>query len=267
MKASPQSQSNGSCAEAIVAGHSGAGHSGTLREGNSAGEGNAGGEEKRLEEMSAFFNHRAEIYDEVHPEHLGGGMESKRIIASFLPEHTKTIMDFGIGTGLELESIFRRFPDIEVTGLDIADQMLGRLREKYPDKGIKLYCESYLTYDFGECRYDAALSLMTLHHYAHNTKKDLYRRIHRCLKPSGVYVECDYMLHGDDYANAQEIEDANFAAYKRLKEELGITDNKEYHFDTPCTVENQKGMLSDAGFSDVKEMWHIGNTVILVAYR
>jgi len=230
-------------------------------------EGNTGGEYKRLEEMSAFFNNRAGIYDTVHPDHLGGGMESKRIIASFLPEHTKTLIDFGIGTGLELEAIFNRFPDIEVTGLDIADQMLGRLREKYPDKNIKLYCESYLTHDFGNGRYDAAISLMTLHHYDHKTKKGLYRRIHDCLKPNGAYVECDYMLHEDDYANAQETEDFNFSEYKRLKEELGITDDKEYHFDTPCTVENQKTMLLSAGFSDVKEMWHIGNTVILAAYK
>ena len=224
-------------------------------------------ENRTLEEMSAFFNNRAGIYDTVHPEHLGGGMESKRVIASFLPEHTKTLVDFGIGTGLELEAILKRFPDIEITGLDIAEQMLAKLREKYRGDNIKLYCESYLTYDFGNLRYDAAISLMTLHHYDRKTKTGLYRRIHDCLVPNGVYVECDYMLHGDDYENAQEVEDFNFSEYRRLKEELGITDGREYHFDTPCTVENQKKMLTDAGFAGVKEAWHTGNTVILVANK
>ena len=53
-----------------------------------------------LEEMSAFFNRVAANYNTVHLEHVGG-IESKHIIASFLPKHTKTIIDFGIGTGLD----------------------------------------------------------------------------------------------------------------------------------------------------------------------
>jgi tRNA (cmo5U34)-methyltransferase len=88
----------------------------------------------KLEEMSEFFNSRAKIYDEKHIEHIGGGIESKHIIASFFPPYTKTMIDLGIGTGLELEAIFKRFPEIEITGLDIAENMLKLLREKYPDK-------------------------------------------------------------------------------------------------------------------------------------
>ena len=230
-------------------------------------ESNTGGEYKKLEKMSVFFNNCAGIYDTVHPEHVGGGMESKNIIASFLPEHTRTVIDFGIGTGLELEAIYKRFPDIEITGLDIAEKMLKRLEEKYNNKNLKLYQKSYFDYDFGDCRYDAAISLMTLHHYDHPTKTALYRKIYGCLEENGVYIECDYMLHEDDYKNAQETEDLNFSEYRRLKDELGITDGREYHFDTPCTVANQKKMLLSAGFAGVREAWHVGNTVILIAQK
>ena len=73
--------------------------------------------------MSSFFNTHAPIYEEKHLEHIGG-MESKQILASFFPPHTKTMIDLGIGTGLELEEIFKCFPEIEVTGLDIAENML-----------------------------------------------------------------------------------------------------------------------------------------------
>ena len=220
-----------------------------------------------LEEMSAFFNSRAEIYDSAHVEMIGGGIEGKNIIASFLPDHTKTIIDFGIGTGLELAEIFKRFPDIEVTGLDIAENMLKLLKENYPDKNICLHCASYLDYDFKNCRYDAALSVMTLHHYDHKTKIDLYRKIYDCIKQNGVYIECDYMLPEQENENTQEKEDFYFAEYERLKNEQGITDNKEYHYDTPCTVANQKEMLSHAGFKNVREVWCRGNTVILIAAK
>ena len=42
---------------------------------------------ENLEEMSAFFNNRAETYDEKHIKNIGGGLKSKKIIASFLPDN------------------------------------------------------------------------------------------------------------------------------------------------------------------------------------
>jgi len=222
--------------------------------------------EEKLEEMSAFFNKRSKDYNTVHLGHVGG-IESKHIIASFLPDHTKTIIDFGIGTGLELEGIFKRFPDAEVTGLDIAENMLQVLKESYPGKNIKLHCESYLDYDFGVNLYDVALSVMTLHHYTHEVKTELYQRIYNCLKPNGVYVENDYMLSEHVHENAQEQEEFYFSEYERLKAEQGITDNQEYHYDTPCSVSNQIKMLKAAGFSKINEVWRKGNGVILVAEK
>jgi len=223
-------------------------------------------EQNTLEEMSDFFNTRAPIYEKKHLEHVGG-MESKQILASFFPSHAKTMIDLGIGTGLELEAIFERFPDIEVTGLDIAQDMLKMVVEKYPDKKIGLHCESYLDFDFGNCLYDVALSVMTLHHYNHAIKTDLYRKIYNSLNHNGIYIECDYMLTEHEYDNPQEMEDFYFSDFERLKKEQSLDHSKEYHYDTPCTVSNQKKMLLDAGFVNVKEVWRKNNTVVLVANK
>jgi tRNA (cmo5U34)-methyltransferase len=177
------------------------------------------------------------------------------------------MIDLGIGTGLELEGIFMRFPDMEVTGLDIAESMLELLREKYPDKNIRLYRASYLDFDLGNNLYDVALSVMTLHHYPHQTKTDLYRKIYNCINSNGIYLECDYMLSALEYENPQEMEDFYYAEFERLKKEQDINDDKEYHYDTPCTVANQKKMLLEAGFAHVEEVWNSKNTVILVAKK
>ena len=72
-----------------------------------------------LEEMCAFFSRRCKIYDTVHPATIDGGPESKQASARWLPESTGRLLDLGVGTGLELEAVFRRFPDVQVTGLDI----------------------------------------------------------------------------------------------------------------------------------------------------
>jgi tRNA (cmo5U34)-methyltransferase len=219
-----------------------------------------------LVEMTDFFNHRAPIYDEKHLEHIGG-MESKTVLVSFFSPFNKTMIDLGIGTGLELEAIFKRFPDIEVTGLDISKDMLKLLDQKYQGKKIHLYCESYLHFDFGCGLYDVALSVMSLHHYNHQTKTNLYRKINNCLNNNGVYIECDYMLSEHAYENPQKQEDFYFSELERLKREQEITDNRTYHFDTPCTVSNQKKMLLEAGFSNVKEVWNNKNVVILLAEK
>jgi tRNA (cmo5U34)-methyltransferase len=219
-----------------------------------------------LIEMSDFFNNRAPIYDEKHLEHIGG-IESKNILASFFPAHARMMIDLGIGTGLELEAIFQRFPEMEVTGLDIAEDMLKLLVEKYPDRKIYLLYESYLSYDFGMNRFDVALSAMTLHHYNHQTKTDLYRKIHNSLNDNGIYIECDYMISEHEYENPQENEDFYFSEFERIKKEQGLSDNHEYHYDTPCTVSNQIKMLSEAGFSNIREVWQKNNVIILTAEK
>jgi len=220
-----------------------------------------------LEEMGAFFNKRSTYYNEKHLEHVGG-IETKHMIASLLPENAKSIIDLGIGTGLELEAIFKRFPDIKITGFDIAENMLDVLKEAYPGKKITLYCKSYLNHDLGNELYDVALSVLTLHHYSHEIKTDLYRKIYRCIKKNGVYIERDYILTDLDQEKAQEEENFYFSEYERIKNEQKITDDKEYHYDTPCTLSNQIKMLSAAGFKNIN---HIKcaqeNAAILIAEK
>ena len=221
---------------------------------------------KRLEEMGAFFDVRSEIYDTVYTGHIDGGLKGKRIPAFFLPPHTTTPLDLGIGTGLELETVFDRFPDVLVTGLDVSEKMLQKLKDKYASfmGQITLINESYLAYDFGTARFDAVLSVMSLHHYTHNIKTELYRRICNALKPGGAYVECDYMLFGDD-ADARE--KGLFEQYAQIRADQALDPTTKYHFDTPCTVQNQLAMLEEAGFQDVKLLWREGKTAVIIGNR
>ena len=64
----------------------------------------------------------------------------------------------------------------------------------------------------------------------------------------------------------QEEEDFFFSEYEKIKLSQGITQGY-YHYDTPCTVANQKKLLKEAGFSKVEEVWHKEQNVILIAYK
>ena len=65
---------------------------------------------------------------------------------------------------------------------------------------------------------------------------------------------------------SQEEEDFYYTEIKRLQTEMGITEGF-YHYDTPCTVDNEIKMLKSAGFLQVEMIWQSGNTVMLVAKK
>lgn len=224
-------------------------------------------ENNSLEKMSDFFNVRADNYDLNHISGIDGGIESKNLLATFIPADTEKLLDFGIGTGLELIEIIKRFPNMKITGIDISANMLKKIGERFPQSNIKLLCGDYLDLDFGISCFDVVLSSMTLHHYTHAVKLELYKKIHRCLSETGIYIENDYMLSEHEYNDPQKQEDYLFSEYKRIKHNQHLADDTYYHFDTPCTVENQKKLLLSSGFLYVKEVWRKKNNVTLLAYK
>lgn len=218
-------------------------------------------EEPILERMSDFFAARVDIYDEHMLNEVNGCREGYIRMAELLPANTETILDLGCGTGLELEPIFKKKPDAAVVGIDMTQAMLDKLEQKYHDKNIRLICGSYFEVNFGANAFDAAISFQTMHHFPHDDKIKLYTRIQEALKPEGIYIECDYMV------TDQAVEDELFALNARLRRERSIPDGEFYHFDTPCTIDNQIAMLRKAGFSIVEMVWRVENTTIIAAKK
>lgn len=214
-------------------------------------------ENPALEEMSAFFTARVNKYDVVHTGHIDGKEKSYIEVANLIPAATEKLMDLGCGTGVELEWIFKRLPGIKVTGIDLCPAMLDKLRSKFPNNNnIILINADFFNYDLGMDTFDTCISLMSLHHFSYEGKIGLYKKVYRALTQGGIYIECDYMVPEQRY------EDEFYTENRRLRAKMGITEGY-YHYDTPCTVANQIKMLINAGFSNIEEVWRIGNTVIL----
>jgi ubiquinone/menaquinone biosynthesis C-methylase UbiE len=215
---------------------------------------------KKLEKMDDFFTNRTKIYDKHMLKNIDDMKEAYHQLALALPKKFEYLLDLGCGTGLEFEEIFKIYPNISVTGVDLTQAMLSEFKRKYPDKNLHLICSSYFDIDFDKNCFDVAISCQTLHHFTHEQKINLYKKIFRSLKSNGSYIECDYM------AKNQNEEDFYFAENKRMREEQNILEGEFYHYDTPCTVENQIRALKSAGFKNVRKVWEgKGNTVIISA--
>ncbi|WP_341465421.1 class I SAM-dependent methyltransferase [Acetanaerobacterium elongatum] len=182
-------------------------------------------------------------------------------MARLIPKSCKALLDLGCGTGLELDEIFKLLPDIQVTGIDLTQAMLDKLKQKHADKDISLICGSYFDVDLGAGEYDCAVSFQTLHHFSHDAKTGLYRRIVNALNENGIYIECDYMVE------SIEEEEFYYAENARIHNEMNLPEEAFYHYDTPCTVENQLKMLQNAGFTKVEQVFRLGNTTMLVARK
>lgn len=210
-----------------------------------------------LEEMAAFFAKRISGYE----EHMSVWREAYARFAEPLPPHCHTVLDLGCGTGLELASVFERFPYAEITGVDLSREMLCKLSEKYPDKALTLICGDYFSVPFGESRYDAVISFESLHHFAPDRKQKLFRKIHAALKTGGVFLECDYIA-----CCAQE-EILLSRECVRRRAEAGVADDVFVHFDTPLTAEHETALLQNAGFGKVQVLDSINGATLIRAEK
>ncbi len=214
-----------------------------------------------LEKMNDFFKNRLEGYDEHMLTELEGAKNFYPYTAALLPmKPGANVLDLGCGTGLELEYYFALNVEASVVGIDLSPDMLAALKRKFKGRKIKLICGSYFDVPFEANRFDAAVSVESLHHFAADAKLSLYQKLHTALKPEGYFILTDY------FAESEALEREYFERLYTLKKEQGIVDDAFYHYDTPLTVEHEIAVLKAAGFSKVEVFHYWGTTYCVKAF-
>lgn len=215
-----------------------------------------------LEKMSDFFAARINGYDEHMLSEIEGAREFYPYTASLLPtKKDSKILDLGCGTGLELEFYFQLNGDASVTGVDLSAEMLEMLQGKFSGRKINLIRGSYFDVSFGENRFDAAVSVESLHHFTAVRKSGFYKKLHEALTENGYFVLTDY------FAESDEKEKEFFHNLMQYKKEQGISDDEFYHYDTPLTAEHEMEILRNAGFKNIRIMKKWGATYTLIAEK
>ena len=188
---------------------------------------------ERNQKQRQFFNEKRDTYYEEHSSF----METKKSLADSLDPKTERILDLGAGTGLELIHVFNRFPNMNVTVVDITENMLEELKKRDFASHVTTICGDFFEVDFGE-DYDAVISTSALHHFTPEEKRKLYQKIYQCLKSNGQFLNCDKI------SLTQEEQD-------RQLYELEHNIDQYRHIDTPLTIETEESILQELGFKDI----------------
>jgi len=195
--------------------------------------------------MKEFFDNRVDSYD----EYMKNNVDNYDIYYSMFGEYLNknfynkniNILDLGAGTGIELKNIFKHFPESKLTALDISDEMLKKLKEKYDKYNIETVKESYLRLNKLNEKFNCIISSMTMHHYFGDKKLKIFQSIYNKLKKNGIYIEGDY------FSKNQYDQD------KLIKEFLEKNISEEdIHFDIPLTIENEIKLLNNSGFGKIE---------------
>ena len=130
-----------------------------------------------LEKMNEFFNKRIDGYEEHQLNVIEGAQEFYPYTADCLPmwDNAK-VLDLGCGKGLELDFYFKCNLTAKITGIDLAEDMLKILKDKFSDKKLTTICGSYFDIPFGKECYDAIVSVESLHHSTKEQKRPLYKK-------------------------------------------------------------------------------------------
>jgi len=204
---------------------------------------------QEIEKMAAFFDKRAEGYEEHMRSLLDMDGFYGAVAGAFSEsEERLNILDLGCGTGLEMGYLFQQMPNARITGIDLAGEMLNQLRHTYRERmdQITLIQESYVTHPLGEARYDYAVSVQSLHHFLPGEKTAIYRKIHEALREGGVYVEGDFVVDEEDAEEYMQV----------YRDHMAEGNGALYHLDIPFTLDTQIRLLTEAGFSKVEVLYH-----------
>jgi len=195
--------------------------------------------------------------------------EIQDVIVSLLPFKKSAaikVLDLGIGTGNLSLKVLKQFPKAKIVGIDKDGEMLKVASKKLKRLSPKIeLIKGDFSDSFLKRKYNAIISLLSIHHLTNFQKRKLFKQIYQNLKPKGIFVNGDFVISDSKYINGKSAEmEKEFMKSQGIKEPgLLISGGKICaEDDIPTTIENQIKWLKEAGFKEVDCAWKHFNYAI-----
>ncbi len=148
------------------------------------------------------------------------------------------ILDLGCGTGTLMLMIKQRYPDVDLTGLDIdSDSLRLALHKSYKAHlQVALVKGSANQLPYASETFDRVLSSLVYHHLRSDQKVSSMQEVLRVLKPGGQFLLADFGVPGNLIMSMMS---------RVLLKIEDVSDNVQGLM---------PGMMKQAGFADVSEL-------------
>lgn len=195
-------------------------------------------------------------------------VESLVSVISFDINHSFSIIDLGCGTGTISRTIKERFPNTEVTCVDIAKNMLDIANEKLSGSA-KLIQADFYDFEFPQ-KYDVIVSSLALHHLETDQDKlNFYHKIFSTLNKDGIFINIDVVLGSDESLKNIYLEKwKSFMYQSTSREEVENTWLPNYYAeDRPTSMISHLSMLEQCGFSCLDIVFKYYNYAVYLAKK
>ncbi|OAB40222.1 class I SAM-dependent methyltransferase [Paenibacillus antarcticus] len=164
------------------------------------------------------------------------------------------ILDIGTGTGLFAAYVQQKYPEAQLTLIDISEEMLKGARMRFgEDPNVQYISGDFATYAFDGQQYDIVISSLAIHHLAHEDKSRLFHKIYTRLTEGGIFVNADQIAGTSAYFdNLYKEQWEHTINQSGLPNEVIASAIERRKLDRNATFEDQLKWLSDAGFAEAE---------------
>ena len=164
------------------------------------------------------------------------------------------VLDLGAGTGLFSSFILSRYPQAHFVLVDLAEDMLAVAGKRFQAN------PSQFTYTVSDIRaidfnndLDLVISSLAIHHLEHSDKQALFQRIHRGLRPGGIFLNLD-QIHAPTQAlraHYWSVWLEHVRGQQASEEQIQRSTQRRQTYDRDALLIDQLAWLKNAGFSSV----------------
>ncbi|TVX92433.1 class I SAM-dependent methyltransferase [Paenibacillus agilis] len=220
--------------------------------------------------VKSQFDEAAQQYDQQRKMLIPCFDDFYKVSVSLASAATSSpnILDLGAGTGLFSSFLLQKYPEANLTLIDLSEKMLeiAKLRLK-GYTSVNYSVDDYTNY-ISDVKFDIIISGLSIHHLTDTDKQTLYKNIYMNLKPNGVFINADQVLGDTPFVNSlykndwkQKVEVSGLSrpeldsAYERMK------------LDKMSPLQTQLDWMKKSGFSEVDCMYKYFNFVVLYAKK
>lgn len=166
------------------------------------------------------------------------------------------ILDLGAGTGLFSGMVLQKYPNAQLTLMDLSDVMLEQAKQRFAgNTNVSYIIGDYTDYSFSES-YDFVISSLSIHHLPHPAKQQLFAVIYNVLNDGGRFINADQVAgnrpESDVYFRKRWLEAIRQSGLPEAAIEASLERRK---LDINAKLSDQISWMEDAGFKSVDCMY------------